>query len=312
MTTPIRALAAGTLAVLFFCVGACSSGSESGASDAEAPASRVVEGGSAAEAEPPAEGADTGSDTVAAPGVNRAVVRVRSVIRTGQVVVTNKDVAAARSELTGVLDTLGGDIDHEQTQSDAKGRMVRATVTVRVPVDRFQEAMTALGELGKVKRSESSSRDVTAEVIDVDERVQTLANSLDRLQGFQDDAKSIDDLIRYENEITEREAELQSMRSQQAYLRDQTTMSTITVTIERPAAKPKPPAEDDDGFLAGLESGWNALRGSAVVVLTIVGAVIPFAVVLALVGVPLWLLVRRLAVRRTAATPPAPATPPTE
>lgn len=312
MTTPNRALAAGTLAVLFLGVGGCTTGSGSGASDAEAPASRVVEGGAAQAAEPPAEGGGTGSDTVSGPGVNRTVVRVRSVIRTGEVIVTNKDVAAARSELNGVLDNLGGDIDNEQTQSDGKGRMVRATVTVRVPVDRFREAMTALGELGKAKRSEASSRDVTAEVIDVDERVQTLANSLDRLQRFQDDAKSIDDLIRYENEITQREAELQSMRSQQAYLRDQTTMSTITVTIERPADKPTPPEDRDDGFLAGLEAGWNALAGSAVVVLTIVGAVIPFAVVLALVGVPLWLLVRRLAARRTAPTPPAPAAPPAE
>jgi hypothetical protein len=213
-----------------------------------------------------------------------------------------------------MLANLGGDIDNEQTNSDSKGRLVRATVTVRVPVDRFQDAMTALGELGKVKRSESSSRDVTAEVIDVDERVQTLANSLDRLQRFQDEAQSIDDLIRYENEITQREAELQSMRSQQAYLRDQTAMSTITVTIERPADKPKPPEDglDDAGFLAGLEGGWNALRGSVVVVLTIVGALLPFAAALALVGVPLWLLVRRLAVRRTTPTPPAPATPPVD
>ena len=313
MTTRTRALAATTFAALALSLSACSSGSGESGADMAADAPRAASGGAVAEQAPGFADQDSGArDEAFAPdtsGVNRTVVRVRSVIRTGDVAITNPDVVKARSELSDVLARFGGDIDSEQTQSDRRGRIVSSTVTVRVPVDRFDEAMTALGDLGKVKRADSSSKDVTSEVIDVDERVQTLANSLDRLQRFQDDAQSIDDLIRYENEITRREAELQSMRSQQAYLRDQTAMSTITVSISLPPKEPTPPKKDgldDAGFLPGLQSGWTALRGTVVVVLTVVGALLPFGVVLVLVGLPTWLLVRRSV--RGRGTPPA-ATP---
>ncbi|WP_165372536.1 DUF4349 domain-containing protein [Nocardioides iriomotensis] len=320
MTTPTRALAATVLAALALTLTACGSGSDSESVGASADAPRAASGGAAVPEQAPglqgdgAAGRDAGatdSGGTGVTGVNRTVVAVRSVIRTGNVAVTNKDVVAARTDLADVVARFGGAIDSEQTQSNSKGRIVSSTVTVRVPVDRFDEAMTALGGLGKVRRADSSSKDVTSEVIDVDERVQTLAQSLDRLQKFQDQATSIDDLIRYENEITRREAELQSMRSQQAYLRDQTAMSTITVSISLPPKQPVPPKEDsldDAGFLIGLKSGWTALRSAVVVVLTIVGALLPFAVVLLLVGVPTWLLVRRMVVRGKPA-PPAATTP---
>jgi hypothetical protein len=324
MTTPTRALAATVLAALALTLTACSGGSGSESADSSAGPARAASGGNAVPEQAPGLQGDgsVGRDAAGTPGevdadgaagVNRTVVRVRSVIRTGDVAVTNKDVAGARADLADVVARFGGEIDSEQTQSDGRGRIVRSTVTVRVPVERFDEAMTALGGLGKARHADSSSKDVTAEVIDVDERVQTLAQSLDRLQDFQDKATSIDDLIRYENEITRREAELQSMRSQQAYLRDQTAMSTITVSISLPPKKAVPPKDDsldDAGFLVGLKNGWTALRSAVVVVLTIVGALLPFAVVLVLVGVPTWLLVRRVVVRGKPAPPaPAPTSP---
>ena len=45
---------------------------------------------------------------------------------------------------------------------------------------------------------------------------------------------------------------------------------------------------------------------------TVTGAILPFAVVLGLLGVPAWILVRRLARRRTPAAVAAPAGPPVD
>ena len=141
-----------------------------------------------------------------------------------------------------------------------------------------------------------------------------MQNSLDRLQSYQAQAKDVEDLLRYEQQITQREAELQSLEAQQSYLADQTSMSTIHVTMTTPRDIVGPPDSlDDAGFLAGLRSGWNALRGAAIVLLTVVGAALPFAGVAALVGLPVWLLVRRV-VRHRADTPvpagPAAGEPP--
>jgi hypothetical protein len=289
-------MAGAALAALALTAAACTGGGDAGES---AVAERAADaGGSAAY-----EGRARAEGTEAVGGVNRTVVTVRSVIRTGEIAVTNDDLDAARAELDEVLVALDGIIDSESTQHDRKGRIERSTLVVRVPVDRFKAAMTALKGLGTAEHSDSSSEDVTTEVIDVDERVETLENSLDRLQSYQREAAGIDDLIRYEQQITDREAELQSLKSQQAYLADQTSMSTITLHLSVPEKfVPPPGALDDAGFLAGLKSGWNALQDTVVVVLTVVGAVLPFALVLGLVGVPLFLLVRR-SLRSRPATP---------
>ena len=103
-----------------------------------------------------------------------------------------------------------------------------------------------------------------------------------------------------ENELANRQAQLDSLLQQQAYLKDQTSMSTIKVNIERkPDPKKAAPKDDDDGFLAGLSAGWNGLKTTVVAVATVVGAVLPFA------G-------RGAAARRTVwlpGPPPAPRTP---
>lgn len=249
-----------------------------------------------------------------APAASRTVVQVRSVIKTGEIALTAKDLDATRAQIDGLLVSVGGIVDSERSTHTRNGDLRRSTLVIRVPVDRFDAAMDGLARFGKVRHSDSASKDVTTQVIDVDERVQTLQNSLDRLQAYQRDAKDIDDLIRFEQQITQRESELQSLKAQQDYLADQTSMSTISVYLSTPRAYVEPPGGlDDAGFLAGLKSGWNALTSAVVVALTVVGAVLPFAVVLLLVGVPVWLLVRRT-LRARSATPapagPAGTTPP--
>ena len=79
-------------------------------------------------------------------------------------------------------------------------------------------------------------------------------------------------------------------------------MSTVSVTLVT-AANVVVPEEDSSGFLGGLKSGWKAFLGASSGVLTVLGAVLPFAVLLAIVVVPL-LWWRR---RRRAQRPPAPA-----
>jgi aspartyl-tRNA synthetase len=132
-----------------------------------------------------------------------------------------------------------------------------------------------------------------------------IAFGWDRITALLARAESIRDIMSIEAELSNRQAQLDSLTQQQAYLADQTSLATIKVSIERkPSATPAPKKDDDHGFLAGLTAGWDGLRATVVAVLTVVGAVLPFAVVGLLVGVPVWLLIRRL--RREPAAVAAP------
>lgn len=304
-STTRRLRAAAAVLLLGALVAGCSGGSES--MEADSGGASAAQDGIAGLSR---ESLSTDADSARAPAA-RAVAQTRAVIRTGRVSVVSPDLDELRGQVDDLLLTVGGTIDNEQTSHNRKGEVERSVLLLRVPVDEFAAVMTALEDLGTIRSSDSTSKDVTTEVIDVEERVQTLQNSLDRLQRFQRAATNIDDLIAFEDQITEREQELSSLQAQQAYLADKTSMATISLSLLLPEKVVAPPGPlDDAGFLAGLRNGWEALEDAVVVSLTVVGAVLPFAVVLALVGVPVWLLVRSTARRRTAtAVPAGPAEP---
>ena len=79
---------------------------------------------------------------------------------------------------------------------------------------------------------------------------------------------------------------------------------TITLDVAVPPTKVVPATHHRHaGFLTGLRHGWTALTDTVVVGLTALGAVLPFAVLLAAVGLPLWWWARR----RAGTGPAAPA-----
>lgn len=296
--SPRRLLVAGMVLALTALVG-CSGGGE----DAMSAGRGGDAGGAAAEA--PEEATDQ-----ARGAANRTSVRTRAVIRSGTVSVVAQDLAKARTEVDGLLARYGGHIAQEDTSHDAKGRPQGSTLVLRFPEPDFDTAMTELSKLGRLEGASREAEDVTTEVIDVNTRVSTQEASLNRLEGFLRQATSIEDIIRLESEITTRQAQLESLKAQQAYLADQTSLSTITLFLATPANFVEPNRLEDAGFLAGLSDGWNALKLLLVAAATLTGALLPFAVALAVVAIPTWLLVRTIAARRGHGAK-APVVPPT-
>jgi hypothetical protein len=267
-------------------------GCSGGSADHSSAAVQDVAGSAGSQSAEDSAGAVSAPDA-GRPGASRAQVRTRAVIRTGEVELLSDHLGEVRSRVASLLTSLGGSIDSEEASHGSDGSVVSARLVLRVPVADFDEAMDRLESFARVQSSRSSGEDVTTQVIDVAERVETLQNSLDRLQRFQRRAADIDDLIAFEEQITEREAELRSLQAQQAYLTDQTSMSTITLLLSRPDHPVTSAADEDQGFWAGLRGGWEALSATVVLALTVAGALLPFLAVAALIGVPVWLLVRR-------------------
>lgn len=230
-------------------------------------------------------------------------VRTRAVIRTGEIALTSEHLGRVRRQIASLLDALGGSVQSEDSSNGRHGGLVRSSLVLRVPADRFEAAKDALQRLGRVRSSTESAQDATTRVIDVDQRVRTLRNSLADLHRFQRSATNVRDLLPYENDITARQSELQSLTAQQRYLSDQTAMATIRVQLSTPSHDVPPPGPlAHAGFLAGLRGGWGALVGAGVVLVTVLGAALPFALLVALVGVPGWLGLRALVRRRRTAS----------
>ena len=119
--------------------------------------------------------------------------------------------------------------------------------------------------------------------------------SIARITVLFDRAESIRDIMRIESELSRRQVALESLERQAAFLRGQTSMSTITLSIDQipPKAAAKKADTDEAGFLTGLSAGWDALAAFAVALATALGALLPWLVVLGIVGTPAYLVWRR-------------------
>ena len=321
MTTRTRAAGILTAITMTALMAACSANDADGGGDSSAVASQDDRGSGAAEAPGVASGnevsgdddggastsdfgSDTGSVSGAGSGSDSAATpdAERSIIATGAISLVSKDVGAARREVQRIVDAQGGDVAEENTETNNDGITTYARMVIRVPSSKFSASMEALEGAASLRSSTRGSEDVTTQVIDTRARVRAQEASLKRVELLLAEADSLKDVIWIESQLTSRQAELDSLKSQQAWLEDQTSLSTITVDISthQGEVEEEESEEKPAGFVAGLKGGTNALGAILVTVATILGALLPFAVIALVVGLPIWLVVRR---RRTTDAP---------
>ncbi|MFD6754130.1 DUF4349 domain-containing protein [Micromonospora gifhornensis] len=269
-----RTAAAGALLALLMLAGCgSSSGSdEATSSDAGAAAPPMADRGAG---EPAQGGAGTATDTR---------VDQRSIIYTGSLEIKVDDVEAKAREAVAAATRAGGFVGGDQRRSAAADAV--AELQLRVPADRFYPVVEELARLGSQQRRQIDTQDVTEETIDLDARIATQRARVDSARRLLAQADSISDLISLENELGRREADLASLEAKKRRLADLTALSTITVTLVGPNAST---TEDEDqlGFLVGLSGGWKVFLASMTVLVTVLGAVLPWLLVF---GVPLGLL----------------------
>ena len=267
-------------------------------------------------AEGPAAGAPGAAPNEAAPDADKAgevggapvrfQVDQRSIIYTGSLTVRVKkaaDVDAVAERAIATATGAGGFVGSDKRTSD--GGHTQAALTLRVPADRFTAVVDQLAELGEEESRSIDTQDVTEEVVDLDARLASQQASVNRTRTLLAQAKTIAEIVSVEGELAKREAELASLQAKKRRLGDLTALSTITLMLLGPDAAIVAEEEPETGFLAGLSAGWTAFLVSMEVLLTILGALLPWTIAL---GVPAYLgyrLVRWLNRRRR---PPAQVT----
>ena len=228
----------------------------------------------------------------------------RQVVATATAVLAVEDPAESAHQVSELVEAAGGRVDErtEQAGSGEDGdRGVTADLVVRVPAEELTDVLADLEDLGDVASMSVSRSDVTATAVDLDARISALQTSVARLQTLMDGAATTEALLAAEQALSERQESLESLQSQRVLLADQVELSTLMVHLQPIGLAP---AGGPDGFLDGLGTGWRALTAALGAALVVLGVLLPWLVVGALV-VAAVLIPIRLARRRT----PTPAAP---
>ncbi len=301
-----RSILATIGAITVFALAACSG--QSSSSGPAAPGAVGAKDQAAAAGAPSAAGGAANVDAVNA---------AQKVVRSATLTVVVSSVEQSAVSIRAIAAGAGGQVTGENLSSSAAvptptasssgsaRRGSSATITLDVPSDSLDTVLDQLGKLGTVSARTVTSKDVTATYVDTESRISTKKASIERVRTLMTQAKDVAQVVELESQLAQRESDLESLQATLETLKKQVAMSTVTMTLTtEPAAAP----DDTSGFLGGLKSGWSAFLTTGNGVLTVAGAVLPFVLALAVVGLPvLWWLRRRRAGAATAAAPPREA-----
>jgi hypothetical protein len=211
------------------------------------------------------------------PKVDRDVVKTAAMT----IMVANPSEAADKSAV--VVENVQGRVDSRSEDAGSGTGRARTSVVLRVPAAKLDETMRELKALGIVERAETTTEDVTAQRVDLDARIKALQTSVERLLAIMRDARDPDALIKAEDALSERQAELDSLRAQREALGDRIDYSTVNVTfVADTVGGPAP--KDYQGFLGQIERGWDALVSVVGNLVLLFGLLLPWLGVLAVAG----------------------------
>ena len=220
----------------------------------------------------------------------------RSIIATAEVSFEVDDVRQGSRRASDAAAAAGGFL----AQQEANPSDGVATLTLRVPTDRFSAVLGELEAIGKVLTQRIDTEDVTEQVVDLESRISSARTSVERVRDLLDESGDVVQLATVEGELSRRESDLELLLGRQRVLDDQVAMATIHVDLREPAAVQEEDDEDPlPGFVGGLRGGWDAFVTSASVVVTVLGYTLPFLVLAGVLWTG-WLWGRRFRRPRTA------------
>lgn len=290
--------------VLLFGVAGCSSGGDS--ADSSVPVAAPADEGTSTRESVGLVSQEPGGDAEAPPapegGIAEAVGQLPPVdapvgdrvIKQGTVTIEIPvgEFDAAYRDVVEAGRRQGGSVVSSTTNSD-DGEGVRGSVTLRVPVDTYEDLLVTVGDVGQVRQRDITAEDVGEEYVDLQARRRNLEAQQAFYLGLIDQSEGVQDAILVQQQLTSITEQLEQISGRLQYLEDRTAHSTLTVELFETGATVAFGSPDDGPSLAlALQTAQDAFT-------TVVGVIIVVAFAFAPVGLPLllalgvWLLLRR-------------------
>jgi hypothetical protein len=217
----------------------------------------------------------------------------RKIIRNANLSLETDDPKKAMQRVASVAESRGGFVVTSETRQEAgvNGGKAQETITmdVRVPFQQFDAAMNDIrATASRVVSEKITGQDVTEEYIDLDARLRTQKALEEQLLSIMKRANEVSDAMSVETEIANVRTEIEKIEGRKRFLDNQTSLSTISVTIQPPS-----PLVSTTGFFHSVAGafgeGVDIAAAIILVLIRVVLALLPLAIFF---GVPLYLLWR--------------------
>ena len=173
----------------------------------------------------------------------------RMVIKDAQMELVVQNVTIAVGQITQMAADHGGYVLDSQSWTVNGNK--HASLRLAVPSAAFESSLNFLRTLAlQVVKEAASGQDVTADYVDLKTRLTNLEATAARVREFLKDAKTVEESLRINQQLSELEGQIAQIKGQMRYYEGRSAYSTITVQLSPQvvAATPTP------------EPGWNPAR----------------------------------------------------
>jgi len=243
----------------------------------------------------------TGAGMPAPTAVGPAATTGAMIIRTGTagIEVDSLDTAIARVRTLALR--VNGFVANTTIQG-GRDQLRTASLELKVPSERFDDAIAGLSPIGKVESVNVSAEDVGEEYVDIAARVENahrleariidlLANRTGKLQ----------DVLSVEHELARVREEIERYEGRMRYLKTRASVSTLTIAVHERAPVIVPVAGDGP-ILVAFRQAWENFVGLVATFIASLGVLVPIGVLVFVA----WLGVRRyIPWKPSGGTPPA-------
>ena len=236
----------------------------------------------------------------------------RLVIENANMTIVVAEPGQAMSEITRMAEEMGGFVVRSnlyKTTTESGIEVPQANITVRVPVERLDDALSAIRGLTEnpeedVRSENRTGEDVTESYTDLQSRLRNSEETERQLREIQASATRTEDVLNVFNQISAIREQIEVLKGQIKYYEESAALSAIDVQLMAQEAvdpltiggwKPEGVARD------AVQALINTVKFLANALIWIVLWLLPVGLI---IGVPLYLIIR--AVRRRRARRAAP------
>ncbi len=209
-------------------------------------------------------------------------------IRTGGASIEVDKLDPAMVKVKQLAATLGGYVANSSV-SGGRDQVRSATLELKIPAARYDQAVGGLGGIGKVEAVNTNVQDVGEEYVDITARVTNAKRLEERLVTLlATRTGKLEDVLAVERELARVREEVERYEGRMRFLRTRAAVSTLSVTVHEPmpllGQNP-----GDNPIAAAVKAAWRNFVGFIAWTIASLGVLIPVGALLAAA----WWLVRR-------------------
>jgi hypothetical protein len=200
------------------------------------------------------------------------------VIRNGQASVEVAKLDPAIVKLRQLAAQLGGYIANS-SMSSGRDQVRSAMLEIRMPAQRFDQAISGLNTLGKVESVNATAEDVGEEYVDITARVTNAHRLEERLIDLlATRTGKLQDVLSVERELARVREEIERYEGRLRYLKSRVATSSLTVTVHEPL----PLLGDGPGqhpILSAIRQAWRNFVSFIAGSIALLGILVPLAAI---------------------------------